>query len=189
MPDCAWCWSPSVICCPQVRGRRYGGGLAVAARPRKPWGRLPRSGRPDRTRSSSHPRSRQEAAVCAAPASTRGFAVTCYDPDAPTGSGLWHWLLLGLPADCAGLAADAGHGDGPQLPVGAFHLRNDFGQAAYTGACPPPADPDHRYLFAVHALDTDDLALAPDTPAGHAGFVLTAQLTPDCALRPPCRGG
>ncbi|GAB2486299.1 hypothetical protein GCM10027187_62370 [Streptosporangium sandarakinum] len=124
-----------------------------------------------------------------APASTRGFAVTCHDPDAPTGSGLWHWLLLGLPAGCAGLAAGAGHGDGPQLPVGAFHLRNDFGEAAYTGACPPPADPDHRYLFAVHALDTDDLGLAPDTPAGHAGLVLTAHTVARGVLRPTFRRG
>ncbi|NUP50113.1 MAG: YbhB/YbcL family Raf kinase inhibitor-like protein [Catenulispora sp.] len=119
-----------------------------------------------------------------APPPTRGFAVTCYDPDAPTGSGFWHWLLLGLPADCKSLPADAGRGDGTQLPAGAFHARNDFGQAAYGGAYPPAGDPEHRYLFAVHALDTDDLGLGPDAPAGYAGLVLTAHTIARGVLRP-----
>lgn len=122
-----------------------------------------------------------------APASSRGFAVTCYDPDAPTGSGFWHWLLLGLPAHCTSLATDAGRGDGAHLPDGAFHLRNDFGQAAYGGACPPPRDPQHRYLFAVHALDTDDLELTPDASAGYAGFTLTAHTVARGVLRPTFR--
>lgn len=122
-----------------------------------------------------------------APEQARGFAVTCHDPDAPTGSGFWHWLLVGLPADCASLPTAAGNGDGPHLPTGTFHLRNDFGQAAYGGAYPPAGDPDHRYLFAVHALDTDDLGLQPDSPAGYAGFVLTAHTIARGVLRPTFR--
>jgi Raf kinase inhibitor-like YbhB/YbcL family protein len=122
-----------------------------------------------------------------APTATQGFAVTCYDPDAPTGSGFWHWLLLGLPADCASLPADAGSGDDSHLPTGAFHLRNDFGQAAFGGAYPPADDPEHRYLFAVHALDTEDLRLEPNSAAGYAGFVLTAHTIARGVLRPTFR--
>ncbi|GAA1966238.1 YbhB/YbcL family Raf kinase inhibitor-like protein [Catenulispora subtropica] len=122
-----------------------------------------------------------------APDATRGYAVTCYDPDAPTGSGFWHWMLLGLPADCTGLPADAGSGDTTHLPNGAFHLRNDFGQAAYGGAYPPAGDPEHRYLFAVHALDTEDLGLLSESPAGYARFVLTAHTIARGVLRPTFR--
>jgi Raf kinase inhibitor-like YbhB/YbcL family protein len=122
-----------------------------------------------------------------APARTRGYAVTCYDPDAPTGSGFWHWLLVGLPAGCTGLATDAGRGDGEQLPPGTFHLRNDFGEPAYAGAFPPAGDPTHRYFFAVHALDTDDLGLTADASAGYAGFTITAHTLGRGVLRPTCR--
>lgn len=119
-----------------------------------------------------------------APAATRGFAITCYDPDAPTGSGFWHWLLLGLPADCTSLPAGAGNGEGVHLPTGASHLHNDFGQAAYGGAYPPAGDPQHRYLFALHALDTEDLGLEPTSPAGYARFVLTAHTIARGVLHP-----
>jgi Raf kinase inhibitor-like YbhB/YbcL family protein len=119
-----------------------------------------------------------------APAGTRGYAVTCYDPDAPTGSGFWHWILLGLPATCTRLPRNAGDDRGRTLPHGALHLRNDFGTRAYGGAAPPPGDPAHRYLFAVHALDTDDLGLAADTSTGYAGFNLTAHTIARGVLRP-----
>jgi Raf kinase inhibitor-like YbhB/YbcL family protein len=119
-----------------------------------------------------------------APAGTAGYAVTCYDPDAPTGSGFWHWILIGLPADCVDLPQDAGRGDGPHLPPGAFHLRNDFGSWAHDGAAPPPGDPDHRYLYAVHALDTSQLQLTKDSPTGYGGFVLTAHTLARGVLRP-----
>lgn len=106
------------------------------------------------------------------PIGTRSFAVTCYDPDAPTTSGFWHWLLLGLPADWSELPTDSGRSDGAHLPPGAFHLRNDFGAHAYGGAAPPSGDPIHRYIFAVHALDTDNLGLDPTASAAYAGFML-----------------
>jgi Raf kinase inhibitor-like YbhB/YbcL family protein len=122
-----------------------------------------------------------------APEGTRGFAITCYDPDAPTGSGFWHWLLLGLPATCTELAYDAGDGDGDRLPHGALHLRNDFGTHAYAGAAPPPGDPAHRYLFAVHALDTDHLGLDPHASTGYAGFTITAHTLARAVLRPTYR--
>ncbi|MGW4694284.1 YbhB/YbcL family Raf kinase inhibitor-like protein [Kitasatospora sp. YST-16] len=107
-----------------------------------------------------------------APEGTRSFAVTCYDPDAPTGAGWWHWLAVDLPAETAGLARGAG-ADDEGLPGGAFHVRNDFPGHRYDGAAPPPG-PAHRYVFVVHALDVPTLGVGPDTPAAQVGFNLTA---------------
>ncbi|GAA2817875.1 YbhB/YbcL family Raf kinase inhibitor-like protein [Kitasatospora sp. CM 4170] len=106
------------------------------------------------------------------PGGTRSIAVTCYDPDAPTGSGWWHWLALNLPADTAGLARGAGSSDA-DLPGGrSFHARNDFPGNRYDGAAPPPGAP-HRYAFAVHALDVEALDVAADTPPAQVGFHIT----------------
>jgi len=91
------------------------------------------------------------------PAETKGFAVTCFDPDAPTGSGFWHLVLLDVPVSVTELATCAVSGDLPGLPAGAFCVRNDYGVKAFGGAA-PPAGETHRYVFAVHALDVDDLA-------------------------------
>ncbi|WP_216858322.1 YbhB/YbcL family Raf kinase inhibitor-like protein [Actinomadura verrucosospora] len=124
-----------------------------------------------------------------APEGTCGYAVTCFDPDAPTGSGFWHWILTGLPGTCTRLPGNAGRGDGGHLPAGALHLRNDFGAHAYGGAAPPAADPAHRYVFAVHAVDTDNLGLTADTSAGRAGLILTALTIARGVLRPTCQRG
>ncbi len=101
-----------------------------------------------------------------APEGTKGYAVTCFDPDAPTPSGFWHWLLLGIPAEVTSLEAGAGIPE--RVPQGAFHLVNDFSTKRYGGAAPPAGDHTHRYFFAVHALDTDDLGL-DDTASAAAG--------------------
>jgi Raf kinase inhibitor-like YbhB/YbcL family protein len=105
-----------------------------------------------------------------APEGTKGYAVTCFDPDAPTPSGFWHWLLVGIPADVTSL--DAGAGTADKTPRGAFHVPNDFGDKKYDGAAPPAGDRDHRYLFAVHALDTDDLGLDDSASAAVTAFTL-----------------
>lgn len=94
------------------------------------------------------------------PAETAGFVVTCFDPDAPTPSGFWHWALVNLPASTTSLPAGTG-----DLPEGAFHVRNDYGDREYAGAAPPEGDIAHRYYFVVHAIDEALDVDADATPA------------------------
>jgi len=109
-----------------------------------------------------------------APKDTKSFAVSVYDPDAPTGSGWWHWYVVNIPATTTELPADAGAAGGANLPKGAVMARNDFGTAAWGGVCPPPGDKPHRYIFTVYALKTDKLDLPADASAALAGFMVNA---------------
>ncbi len=102
------------------------------------------------------------------PAGTKSFVVTCYDPDAPTGSGWWHWVVANIPANVSELATGAGSGLAP-LPTGAIQTRTDFGKAGYGGAAPPQGE-THRYLFSVHALDVDTIDVDEGASGAMVGF-------------------
>jgi len=107
-----------------------------------------------------------------APAETRSFALTCYDPDAPTGSGFWHWVVVNIPATVTELVLDAGRPQGDKLPKGAMQTHTDFGSPGYGGPCPPPGDHPHRYLFTLYALSVDVLPVGPGSTAAVVGFNL-----------------
>lgn len=109
-----------------------------------------------------------------APTGTQSFAVTIYDPDAPTGSGWWHWVLFNLPRDTQAIAATAGQSGGAALPAGAIQSLTDYGQPGFGGACPPPGDKPHRYIFTVHALKVPRLDLDEKAMPALVGYQLNA---------------
>ena len=117
------------------------------------------------------------------PAGTHGFVVTCFDPDAPTASGFWHWSVVNVPVNVTSLARGAG-AEARDLPEGAFNVRNDFGDHGYGGAAPPADDRPHRYIFAVHAIDVERLGVTADAPPAVVGFNLAFHILARATLRP-----
>lgn len=106
------------------------------------------------------------------PAGTRSFALTVYDPDAPTGSGWWHWVVYDIPVETRSLPAGAAKSG--RLPAGAVQGRNDFGSTAFGGACPPTGDKPHRYVVTLHALKVYKLPLPAAPSAAMVGFMVHA---------------
>lgn len=108
------------------------------------------------------------------PEGTRSFAVTMYDPDAPTGSGWWHWIVFDIPAEATELKQGAGDILKNILPKGSIQSSTDFGQPGYGGPCPPEGDRPHQYIFTVYALKTASLGLNKDATPAMVGFYLNA---------------
>lgn len=107
-----------------------------------------------------------------APDGTKSFALSCFDPDAPTGSGFWHWVMVNIPANVSELALDAGNAAAGLLPPGALQTRTDFGVPGYGGPCPPEGDHPHRYLFTLFAVGIEQLPVEADTMPAVVGFML-----------------
>ncbi|WP_050762479.1 YbhB/YbcL family Raf kinase inhibitor-like protein [Brevundimonas subvibrioides] len=101
-----------------------------------------------------------------APEGTKSFAITVFDPDAPTGSGFWHWTVANIPVDVTEIPA------GGPLPQGAVEGRTDYGEPGFGGAAPPPGHGPHRYVFTVFAVDTDRLEVTPEDSGAKYGFNL-----------------
>ncbi|MGS2718646.1 YbhB/YbcL family Raf kinase inhibitor-like protein [Eionea flava] len=108
-----------------------------------------------------------------APAETKAFAILAYDPDAPTGSGWWHWQVVNIPAEVTAISTGAGTVDGKRMPAGSLQIENDYGSKSFGGACPPKKNGAHRYQFTIHAL-SKKLALPDNASAALTGYFVNA---------------
>ena len=106
------------------------------------------------------------------PEGTKSFAVTMFDPDAPTGHGWWHWVVVNIPVRLHALPKGAGDPSGKRLPAGAVQTLNDFRKPGYGGACPPKGDAPHRYIVTVYALDAEKLHVTSDTSPARAAALI-----------------
>lgn len=105
-----------------------------------------------------------------APKGTKSFAITVYDPDAPTGSGWWHWLMVNIPTTANNITTDASNTK--KLPKGALETMNDYGTTNFGGACPPEGDKAHAYIFTVYALDVEKLDLTAKSDSALVGYMI-----------------
>jgi Raf kinase inhibitor-like YbhB/YbcL family protein len=117
-----------------------------------------------------------------APKGTKSFAVTVYDPDAPTGSGWWHWVVFNIPADVTSLPLGSGNPASACMPKGAVQLKTDFGKPGYGGPCPPKGDKPHRYVFTVYALKAEKIDADENASGALVGFMLNANKLGEATL-------
>jgi Raf kinase inhibitor-like YbhB/YbcL family protein len=118
------------------------------------------------------------------PPETKSFVVTCYDPDAPTGSGFWHWAVLDIPLEITELATNAGSQDGALLPDGVVVINNDAGLPGFLGAAPPPGHGPHRYVFAVHAMSVEQVGVDNTVSNAVAGFTMFGSVIARATITP-----
>jgi Raf kinase inhibitor-like YbhB/YbcL family protein len=118
------------------------------------------------------------------PSETKSFAVTVYDPDAPTASGFWHWAVVDIPVSVTSLESGAGDDTGSGLPSGAFQLANDAGLTRYLGAAPPAGHGPHRYFTVVHAVDVETLGIPAEARPAFLGFNLFSHAIARAVLTP-----
>ena len=111
------------------------------------------------------------------PNGTKSLAITCYDPDAPTGSGFWHWVVVNIPPETVSLREGS-----DTLPGGALETRTDFGKPGYGGPCPPEGDHPHRYIFTLFSVSVESLPVDADTSAAVVGFMLNANIIEKATL-------
>ena len=116
------------------------------------------------------------------PSGTKSLAITAYDPDAPTGSGWWHWVLFNLPPNVTELPANAGNPETALAPKNSVQSTTDFGKPGFGGACPPAGDKPHRYIFTVYALKLDALPLDKTASGAMVGFFLNANALEKASL-------
>jgi Raf kinase inhibitor-like YbhB/YbcL family protein len=107
-----------------------------------------------------------------APEGTKSFAITAYDPDAPTGSGWWHWQILNISKTVTEIVSGAGSTKTDLAPQGSMQIKNDYGSRGFGGACPPSGHGVHHYRFTVHALSVDKLDLPEDASGALAGYMI-----------------
>ncbi len=121
------------------------------------------------------------------PAETKSFLVNCFDPDAPTPAGWWHWTVANIPVECTVLPTAAGDPAGAALPDGAIQVKHDGGDYGYYGAAPPPGDRPHRYSFAVHSLDVESLDVTPDSTPTLVAFLAVFHTIARAVITPTYR--
>lgn len=109
-----------------------------------------------------------------APKGTKSYAITAYDPDAPTGSGWWHWQIVNIPMTVMEISTGAGNTKTNMAPKGSEQIQNDFGSRGFGGACPPKGHGVHHYRFTVHALSVEKLKLSKDASGALAGYMINA---------------
>ncbi len=115
-----------------------------------------------------------------APKGTKSFAITVYDQDAPTGSGWWHWLVVNIPSKTTAVKTDASAGK--TLPKNSVETMTDYGSSAFGGACPPEGDKAHRYVFTIHALDTEKLDLTAKSDSALVGYMINSHTIKKASL-------
>jgi Raf kinase inhibitor-like YbhB/YbcL family protein len=118
------------------------------------------------------------------PEGTKSFAITVYDPAAPTGAGFWHWAVADIPVSTTSLPSGAGDGSGAQLPPGAIQLKNDASLARFLGAAPPAGSGKHPYFIAIHAVDVEKLGIDENATPAFLGFNLSGHTLARAVITP-----